>query len=78
MTRNNWNGRRTLEHCGLITKAVKSGIGKPKQYSETCEGYQVSDTDDEPCEQCKECTLQADYKNTHDDEMLNEYARSGY
>jgi hypothetical protein len=52
-----WNGRRTLKHCGLITQCIKAGIGRPKQQDGKCSGYQKSDTDDEPCETCKQCRL---------------------
>jgi hypothetical protein len=57
-----WNGKRTLEHCGLITKCVKGGIGKPKQYDGVCEGYQKSETDDEPCTVCAACKLWSGYE----------------
>lgn len=78
MARTSWGGRRTLEHCGLITKCKKAGIGRPEQYSTgKCEGYQKSDIDDEPCELCKECRLQVDYEETHD-EITKEFENSGY
>jgi hypothetical protein len=71
-----WGGRRTLDHCGLITRCMKAGIGKPVQRSGKCEGYQKSDNDDEPCETCIECRLQMDYHDNH--HQMDEYERSGY
>lgn len=65
--------RRTLEHCSLITL-----YGKPKQYDGKCEGFQVSEEDDEPCEQCMDCKLNV-YYDPNDNEMAtDEYLRSGY
>lgn len=57
MAAKKWNGKRTLDHCGLITKCVKAGIGRPEQRDGKCNGYQRSETDDEPCETCKQCKL---------------------
>lgn len=65
--------KRTLEHCSLITK-----YGKPKQYDGKCEGFQKSNTDDEPCNQCMDCKLNVFY-DVNDNEMVtDEYLRSGY
>lgn len=57
-----WSGKRTLEHCSLITKCVRAGIGRPHQLGGQCEGYQKSTDDDEPCEQCKKCKLNIYYE----------------
>ena len=34
MAKVNWNGKRTLEHCSLITQCVKSGLEKPRHTME--------------------------------------------
>ena len=52
--------KRTIENCSLIKRCVSDGIGKPNIDNTTeninkCEGYQVSEYDDEPCEICKKC-----------------------
>ena len=49
--------QRTLDNCTLIKRCVKAGIGEPQQWYniQKCEGYQRSEDDDEPCEQCKKC-----------------------
>lgn len=51
--------QRTLDNCSLIKKRIKKGIGEPKQYYNLnkCEGYTRGDSDDEPCEKCKNCRL---------------------
>jgi hypothetical protein len=76
MARTTWVGKRTLEHCSLITKCLKAGIGKPDQKNGKCNGYQKSENDDEPCETCMECKLQEDYHDNH--HQMDEYERSGY
>jgi hypothetical protein len=54
-----WSGKRTLEHCGLITKMQEN----PRQLNGKCEGFQKSTFDDEPCEICKKCKLHIYYEN---------------
>lgn len=44
--------KRTLDNCKLVKKH-----GRPLQYDGVCEGFARSETDDEPCEICKECRL---------------------
>ncbi len=61
MAKVNWNGKRTLEHCSLITQCVKSGLEKPRQYDGKCDGYQKSADSDEPCEKCSKCNLNSMY-----------------
>ena len=80
MTRLGWNGRRTLEHCSLITQSIKNGISKPRQANGRCDGYQKSYDDDEPCEKCSNCRLYSGYEEVVGGiEMAeNEYLRSGY
>ena len=52
---------RTLDNCILIKH-----VGcKPRQYDGVCEGFAKSDSDDEPCETCKECKLHYLYKEEH-------------
>lgn len=53
--------KRTLEHCGLITKMGDKDC-PPKQEDGKCYGYGKSQDDDEPCEICKECKLNVFYK----------------
>ena len=53
--------KRTLDHCGLITKMGDKDC-PPKQTDGKCEGYQKSSTDDEPCEICKKCKLNEMYE----------------
>ena len=48
--------RRTLEHCGLITR-MGDKEHPPKVENGRCEGYQQGRYDDEPCDTCKECEL---------------------
>ena len=48
--------KRTLDHCGLITK-MGDKDSPPKQINGKCEGYQKSCINDEPCEICKRCKL---------------------
>ncbi|MEE1255620.1 MAG: hypothetical protein UHN47_03795 [Lachnospiraceae bacterium] len=79
MAANGWNGRRTLDHCSLITQCVKNGIGKPRQVNGKCDGYQKSYDDDEPCEHCGKCRLYSSYNEYNNDEMAeNERLRYGY
>ena len=49
--------QRTIENCTLIQKNTKAGKEKPQQWNflNKCEGYRVSDKEDERCEQCKKC-----------------------
>lgn len=53
--------RRTIDNCRIIKSAEAKGIGKPlteevngKKY---CQGYQKSDSDDEPYATCLNCYL---------------------
>lgn len=57
-----WSGRRTLDHCRMISK-YQGMLGKPRQQDGKCEGYQKSKGDDEPCETCKECKLNTFYED---------------
>ena len=54
--------KRTLEHCGLITKMGDKGTGYPRQTANKCQGYAVSREDDEPCETCKNCRYNEFYE----------------
>ena len=59
--------KRTIENCRVIKLAKQDGEGKP--LTETlnnkvfCQGYQKSECDDEPCEECKNCRLNIFYEN---------------
>lgn len=53
-----WSGKRTLDHCSLITKMG----GKPQQYDGKCEGFQKGNDNDEPCEICMKCKLNTFYE----------------
>lgn len=57
MGQKEWSGKRTLDHCSLITRCVKAGLEKPVQRNGKCLGYQKSQINGEPCEQCKSCKL---------------------
>lgn len=50
-----WSGKRTLEHCGIITK-IAPIMGRPRQENGQCEGYQ-SQEKEEPIEVCKRCRM---------------------
>lgn len=56
--------QRTLATCSLIKKQVKLGVGEPEQYYNLnkCLGYASGDNDDEPCEQCKSCSLNLSFE----------------
>lgn len=54
-----WSGKRTLDHCRLITKMGE----KPSQQDGKCDGFQKSSNDDEPCEICKKCNLNTFYED---------------
>lgn len=53
-----WSGKRTLDHCKLIT-----AFGKPHQANGKCDGYQKTEVNDEPCETCKKCKLNTFYED---------------
>lgn len=58
MNKPKWRGKRTLDHCSIITL-----LGfKPNQYDGKCEGFQVDKDNDEPCETCKNCKLNIFYE----------------
>ena len=68
--------RRTIENCCMHKKAIKVEIGKCETKNGLCLGY--SNSSEEPHEVCQECKLNIYYKELHDNEMENEYMRSGY
>ena len=49
--------------CFLIKECVLKGLGEPMQKNGKCFGYQKSVIDDEPCEKCKYCKLNAFYED---------------
>ena len=53
--------KRTLEHCGLITR-MGDKDSPPNQHGGRCDGYAVSETNDEPCYICKGCKLNTFYE----------------
>lgn len=53
-----WSGKRTLEHCRLITKM---GV-KPRQHDGKCDGFQKAVNNDEPCNICMKCKLNTFYE----------------
>lgn len=53
--------QKTFENCSLIKKCVRKGIGEPDYRNGKCCGYQKSENDDEPCEECKKCKLNEHY-----------------
>jgi hypothetical protein len=59
--------RRTIENCRVIKHGVRNGEGKPltEEYNGKvyCQGYQRSECDDEPCEDCMECSLNIFYQD---------------
>lgn len=64
--RNNNKHRVSIEDimnlCWLIHKYGKTE-GIPKIVDGYCEGYQVDETNDEPCESCKECKFNQSYED---------------
>lgn len=58
---------KTIQNCKIIKKALGEGEGLPKVYDGRCEGYQVSQTDDEPCGPCKRCKLNIFYDDGDND-----------
>lgn len=65
---------RTIENCSLVKKM---GGAKPDKDGRKCVGFGKSDEDDEPCEICQNCKLNA-YYEPEDCEILREYERTGY
>ena len=55
-----------MENCKVIKEALELGEGKPLNEElngkEYCQGYQVSEDDDEPYHKCKGCYLNIFYK----------------
>lgn len=49
--------KRTTENCALIKKMVRAGIGEPEREKNWCNGYTVSEDNDEPSYVCRECKL---------------------
>ena len=60
-------GERTIENCRVIKRAIWQGEGSPQKEKLNskvfCQGYQRSEKDDEPCEECKNCRLNIFYEN---------------
>ena len=54
-------------NCDVIRKAIETGEGEPRVYFDNgrliCEGYQRTYSDDEPCEDCKECKYNESYED---------------
>lgn len=50
-----------MELCWLIHK-YKKCEGVPKIIDGKCEGYQIDENNDEPCETCKECRFNTYYE----------------
>lgn len=57
-----WSGKRTLEHCRLITKM---GV-RPRQHDGKCDGFQKAANNDEPCNICMKCKLNTFYEEQGD------------
>lgn len=53
--------KKTIENCSLVKKAINVGNGGPEIQDGKCMGY--SSNDDEPCENCKNCSLNTMYEN---------------
>lgn len=58
---------RTIDNCKVIKSAIAKGLVKPltegvngKKY---CQGYQKSESDDEPYVKCLDCHLNIFYHN---------------
>lgn len=53
--------KKTIGNCNVIREAVAEGKGKPLKEELNgqiyCQGYQVSENDDEPYNKCKHCRL---------------------
>lgn len=63
MARLPWNGKRTIEHCSIITNMRKIGLDKPEQHDGKCGGY-TSDNLPFVSPVCTQCKLW--YKNSTD------------
>lgn len=46
---------KTIENCQLIKRMIKEMVGYPLIKDGKCEGYVISEENDEPCDTCKEC-----------------------
>ena len=59
--------KRTIENCKVIERGVRKGEGEPLKEEHNgkmfCQGYQRSEQDDEPYEECKNCRLNIFYEN---------------
>lgn len=49
--------KRTPDNCSIIKK-----YGEPGRCSGKCNGFAVSDANDEPCYPCKRCTYYISYE----------------
>ena len=47
--------KKTIENCKVIKQSFRDGVGRPEMIDGKCEGYAISDWDDEPHDSCKEC-----------------------
>ena len=47
--------KKTIENCKVIKQSFREGVGRPEMIDGKCEGYAISDWDDEPHDSCKEC-----------------------
>ena len=59
--------KRTIENCAVIKLGLKEGAGKPLiellNGEEYCQGYQKSESDDEPYYKCLNCKLNIWHEN---------------
>ena len=51
---------KSPDNCPVFRNALKNGVGGCQWWWHieggfTCQGYQVSKIDDEPCDKCKRC-----------------------
>jgi hypothetical protein len=58
--------RITIENCAVVRNAINEGEGEPVignlNGKICCYGYQKSKIDDEPCQDCMDCSLNVFYE----------------
>ncbi|MEG0322962.1 MAG: hypothetical protein RR547_12190 [Raoultibacter sp.] len=48
---------KKYDECQVIRDAISCGIEKPLREGEKCIGYGGGEGDDEPCDECKNCSI---------------------
>lgn len=68
--------KRTIENCSIIKQSIKEGLKRCSTFNGKCLGYE--DGNEEVMLICQNCKLNVWYKDIQDNEMKDEYMRSGY